>query len=80
MKLPKMTQEALMHVDCTPDKDYPLRILRAHRENCNVRWASTTEEGVEETNPLLLKMNQDCAERAKLLGKAIAILNKENTK
>ena len=75
MKLPKMTQEAIMHVDCTPDEEYPLRILRVYRENCNVKWSSTTEEGVKETNPLLIQMNKDCDKRARVLDEAIEMLS-----
>lgn len=80
MKLPKFTQEAILHIDSTPDKDYPLRILRAYRENCNVKWSSSAGEEKTTTNPLLIKMNQDCDERARILDKAIKILNKENIK
>lgn len=28
----KLTQEPLQHVDGTPDIEYPIRILRAHRQ------------------------------------------------
>lgn len=68
MKLPGLTQEPLLHVDATPDAEYPLRILRAHRENCNCRWASDTE------NVLLNAMNQMNDARANLLDEAIAKL------
>ena len=76
MKLPEFTQKAIMHVNSTPDKEYPLRILRAYRENCNVKWGSSTGKGTKETNPLLIKMNQDCDKRAEILDKAINILEK----
>ena len=66
MVLPKVTQEPLVHVDNTPDDGYPLRILRAHRENCNCKWAS------DKDNPLINIMNEDCDKRAKILDKAIS--------
>jgi len=31
MKLPELTQQPILHIDGTPDEDYPLRILRAYR-------------------------------------------------
>jgi len=68
MTLPEVTQEPIMHVDCTPDDEYPLRILRAYRENCNVRWASDLD------NPLMVAMNEACQKRAVILDKAISIL------
>lgn len=75
IELPEMTKESLMYVNCTPDKGYPLRILMAHRSNCDVKWLDNTE-GKESMNPLLILMNKHCDERAKLLDKAIATLRK----
>lgn len=72
-KLPDMTQEALRHVDATPDNMYPIRILQAHRENCNCKW-SNSAGGIETDNPLLKLMNEQNDERAKILDKAIEIL------
>jgi hypothetical protein len=60
-------------LDATPDKEYPLRILRAYRELCNCRWADTTDGG-ETENPLLKLMNEHCEQREKILGEAIAKL------
>ena len=72
-KLPDMTQEALRHVDATPDNMYPIRILQAHRENCNCKWSNSASE-IETDNPLLKLMNEQNDERAKILDKAISIL------
>lgn len=65
----------VLYIDATPDEGYVLRILRAYRENCNCRWAENTggEEGI---NPVLVLMNKHQEERAKLLNKAIAILER----
>lgn len=68
MALPETTQEPIIHVDATPNEEYPLRILRAYRENCNCKWVS------QPANPLTDLMNATCDERAKILDKAIAIL------
>ena len=74
-KLPNITQQPIEHVDGTPDNLYPLRILRAYRENCNCMWSESS--GVEEVkNPLLKLMNDQQIKRAEILDKAIAILEK----
>jgi len=69
-RLPKITQEPIIYVDATPDKDYPLRILRAYRENCNCKWESTEQN----PHPLLVEMNKANDKRAQLLDNAIKIL------
>ena len=74
--LPKITEQAVMHVDATPDEDYPLRILQAYRQHCDCQWAESTD-GEEPTNPLLIAMNEMNEARAKILDKAIAKLVKE---
>ena len=61
--------EPIIHVDATPDEDYPFRILQAYRENCNCRWASSTDG--QAMNPLCIKMNDDCEKRAEILDRAI---------
>ena len=72
-ELPKLTQEPLLLVDCTPDKYYPIRILQAHWRNCQCMWADNT--GGEETeNPLLVLMNDHNRKRAEFLNEAIGIL------
>lgn len=70
----KVTQQPIMHVDGTPDEEYPLRILQAYRANCDMRWADNT--GCEETiNPLLVAMNEHQHQRAEILERAIAKLS-----
>lgn len=69
-ELPDITQEPIIHIDCTPNEEYPLRILRAYRQNCDCRWASDTE------NVLIKVMNEACEKRAIILDKAITILEK----
>lgn len=73
IELPPLTQQPIIGIDGTPDKDYPLRILRAYRENCNVRWNASTDKG-SDTNPVYELMNEHQQRRAKLLDQAIAIL------
>ncbi len=46
MDLPPLTQQPIEYVDGTPDLDYPLRILRAYRVNCDARWASDADGSV----------------------------------
>lgn len=67
-KLPDVTQEPIMNIDSTPNDEYPLRILRVYRQNCDCRWSSDTE------NALIKGMNEACEQRAKILDKAITIL------
>jgi hypothetical protein len=68
-KLPNISQKPILYVDATPDRDYPLRILRAYREDCNVKWETRGKP-----NPILDLMNADCDKRAKILNAAIKIL------
>mgnify|MGYP001558677985 CR=1 FL=1 len=64
--------EALLHIDATPDKEYPIRILKAHRFYCDMRWhADPPSAFCDEINRL-----QD--ERAKILDRAIAVLERHN--
>ena len=79
MKLPDLTQQPVLYVDGTPDEDYPLRILMAYRQQCECRWADTTD-GAGTDNPLLKMMNEHCEQRAKILDGAIAKLLKEGKK
>ena len=74
MKLPEVIQQPILYVDGTPDEGYVLRILLAYRENCNCRWVSTIDETEEAESPLLKLMNEHCEQRARLLNRAIAIL------
>lgn len=68
IKLPDITQEPVRFIDATPNDDYPLRILRAYRQNCNCKWLST------KPNTLIDFMNDCNDKRAIILDKAIAKL------
>lgn len=74
MKLPQMTKEPLMYVDMTPDDDLPLRILKAYRENCDCKWATDLVGNCD--NSILQVMNEHAEQRAKILDKAIVLLEK----
>lgn len=76
MRLPKLTKQPILQVDCTPNKEYPLRILRAYRQQCDCKWSDTTD-GDKTENPLLVWMNKHCEQRAKILDKAIRLLEEE---
>jgi hypothetical protein len=67
-------KETIIHVDATPDSDYPLRILRAYRDMCNSRWANTSDGTIDPSNELLIAMNKMQEERAAILDLAIAKL------
>ena len=71
--LPELTQQPILYVDGTPDKGYPLRILEAYRQECDCKWADTTD-GEETENPLLKMMNEHCEKRAEILDRAIKLL------
>ncbi len=70
------TKEAIKHVNATPDDDYPLRILRAYRENCNVKFATTSDGSSDSL--LLDVMNDMNDKRAAILDRAIAALELVN--
>ena len=75
--LPQVTQQAIIHLDATPDWEYPLRILRAYRENCNVRWIpSMGTETKHDPNPVFALMNEAQEKRAHILDEAINVLEK----
>jgi hypothetical protein len=80
MEFPKLTQQAIEHVDGTPNADYPLRILKAYRENCNCKWSNTRYPDLETIDPLLHVMNQHQEERARILDQAIQILEGINAR
>ena len=73
--LPPVNGQPVQHIDATPDKNYPLRILQAYRQNCECQWTDTTN-GDGAINPLFKIMNETCDKRAKLLDGAISILRK----
>lgn len=57
-------RQDFLHIDATPDADYPLRILRAYRQQCDVRTLTTPPELGEQ-------MNEWQDHRAAILDKAI---------
>jgi|GEM_PF-5429136 hypothetical protein len=61
------------HIDGTPDGRYALRILKAYRAACNMKWII---EGDTEAKALYDAMNEHQDQRAKELDKAIEILEK----
>lgn len=74
-KLPKLTEAPVLHVDATPNDDYPLRVLSAYRQHCNCRWAESTDDSKPQ-NPLIKIMNEQNSKRAVLLDKAIEKLTR----
>ncbi len=76
-ELPRTTQVPILHIDSTPNEDYPLRILKAYRQNCNSKWASTTTGLLDEKHPIIVEMNKHQDERAMTLDKAIEILERD---
>ena len=66
-----VNQEPIRFIDATPNEEYPLRILKAYRQQCDCRWVESTD-GSEPTNPLLKLMNELNEQRAAILDKAIA--------
>lgn len=71
-EFPPFTQEAIQHIDSTPDADYPIRILRAYRSDTNCRYEVT---GVDDESKVLWDMlNDHQDQRAKILDKALDIL------
>lgn len=72
----KQRKEKLF-VNATPDEDYPLRILQAYRDDCDIMW-SDNASGDEPQNALAKIMNQHQKERAVVLDKAIQKLSPPN--
>lgn len=68
--LPEVSQSAIEMVDATPDEEYPLRILRAYRENANVLWKREPPDVVFEM------MNEDQRKRAAIRDRAITKLER----
>ena len=64
----------IVHINISPTPDLAIRILKAYRENCNLRWSTSSNELVD--NEFTKKMNDLQDQRAKLLDKAISILEK----
>jgi len=59
----------------TPDAHYPIGVLRAYRKECNRFWLIDSCED-ERYTPFFREWNKDLKERAKILDKAIEILEK----
>jgi len=74
--LPPMTKPINeVRIDMTPDRNLPLRILWAYRDECDCLWSDNTN-GSEPMNPLLIAMNEDQRQRALILDRAIARLSR----
>jgi len=67
----------VMNIDATPNEDYPLRILKTYRDLCDTRCSSITDffNDMKEDNPIIVMMNKNQEQRAKILDKAINILS-----
>ena len=65
--------EPMIEIDATPNIDYPLRILRAYRDRCDLLWSSSSL-GITENSPLMKMLNDAQKKRAKFLDMAIEIL------
>jgi len=76
LKLTGITPQPILNIDATPDENYPLRILRTYRANCNCRWSDTKYPDLDTIDPILVLMNKHQEQRALLLDKAIDILKK----
>ena len=66
--LPKLTNEPVIWIDATPNEEYPLRILRTYRENCNSKWMA------DPPNRVYDQMNEDQDKRVEILDRAIKLL------
>lgn len=62
------------HIDATPNDGYPLRILRAYRADCDMRWSLSTTNGGQDATPLMEQLNALQDQRAAILDKAITAL------
>jgi len=71
-----MNRQEYKFIDATPDENYPLRILKAYRKDCDFIWSSSSSE-IKEDSPLIKAMNDAQHKRAEVLDKAIRILENE---
>ena len=68
-------KKAIQYVDMTPDEDLPLRILRAYRHDCDMRWDTA---GLGPAQTLIYEvMNDSQGLRAEILDRAIAKLQQK---
>ena len=68
-----LTRAPVVWLDATPDADYPLRLLRAHRESHTVRWAQAID-GDEASARAVERIEQDQNDRVRYLDEAIRVL------
>lgn len=75
MKNPPLTNEPVQYVECTPDEDYPVRILQAHLQHACCSWEV---HGLDEaTRQIYDAMNEANERRRDILERAIRCLKKE---
>lgn len=74
MQIPKMTQEAVHSVDATPDRQYPIRILKTYRANCDCFWEVSGSNVTDAEKAMWEMMNEHQRQRAEILDWAIQIL------
>jgi len=77
MKIPTLISQKEIDIDEAPNKNYPLRILKAYRDKCNCKWETNADS---KTKSLWEIMNEHQDQRAKILDKAIAILETKGLK
>ena len=70
--IPQLTRETILHVDATPNAEYPIRILRAYRDNAATFWKC--QGMAEATVAIYQQMNRDQLDRVRILDHAIALL------
>lgn len=58
-------------VNATPDDEYPIRILQAHRDDCDLEYVT---DGSKTSDTIAKIMNENNAKRAVILDKALAKL------
>ena len=77
--MPIMDYKANFHFDITPNTEYPIRLLKAYGENCNVKFANeidTNGNPILVDQPLFLMMNELQKKRCDLINQAVNILQK----
>lgn len=69
----KKIKEQTKVLDDAYDDDYPIRILKAYRANCDCYWSDNTS-GEPAKSPLLNLMNELNLKRARILDEALEVL------
>jgi len=72
-KLLYLSQHPLRYVDATPDRDYPLRIIRTYLENSQI---VIEEKGGDKPSKFIKMLNDANKERVKVLKEALDVLTK----